>query len=321
MEILVEPGTRAPLKLEVTRGSGSTIIDGTLVSTLTDKRYQIRGGIPRFIDCENYAESFGRQWNAFREVQLDSQNGASYSRDRFDAEIGWTNADLHDRWVLDAGCGAGRFSEIAADREANLVAMDLSAAVEATARTLERFKNVDVVQGSILEPPFRESSIDYCYCIGVIQHTPDPEKGIARLVECVKRDGAFAFTVYARRPWTKLYSKYLIRPVTAKLPEDQLLKAIRFVMPVAFPITDVLFRIPLLGKLVQFAVPIANYVDRDQLSRDQRYQEAVLDTFDMLSPAYDSPMTWQEVESVLKGVGASSWGFRSRVPINVSGRR
>ena len=186
-EILVEPGTHAPLELKVTKGSGQIIEEGVLTSTETGKHYAIRGGIPRFVEADTYAETFGRQWNAFREIQLDSHNGASYSRDRFDAEIGWTSADLRGRWVLDAGCGAGRFAEISAAREPNLVALDLSSAVDATARTLSRFPNADVVQGSIMDPPFRRESFDYCYCIGVLQHTPDPQQAIATLIRLLRR--------------------------------------------------------------------------------------------------------------------------------------
>ena len=320
-EVLVEPGTHAKLDLKVTKGRGQVIEEGVLTSTVTGKTYNIRNGIPRFVEMDTYAESFGRQWNAFREVQLDSHTGKSYSRDRFDAELGWTTDDLRGKWVLDAGCGAGRFAEIAAAREPNLVALDLSSAVDATARTLSRFSNVDVVQGSILEPPFKPAGFDYCYCIGVIQHTPDPSRAMSSLLRCVHKDGGFGFTIYARRPWTKLYGKYLLRRFTVGMPAEKLLSSIEKVMPVLFPVTEALFPLPVVGKLARFALPIANYTERVNLTRDQRYQEAILDTFDMLAPAYDSPMTWQEVESVLRAEQVTEWKFLNRVPINVYGKR
>jgi SAM-dependent methyltransferase len=321
MELLVEPKTRGELKLEVTRHRGPVIEEGSLTSAATGRSYPIVNGIPRFVKTDTYAETFGRQWNAFREVQLDSENGASYSRQRFDEDTGWQSDELKDRWVLDAGCGAGRYAEISASRGPNLVALDLSTAVEAAARTLARFPNASVVQGSILEPPFREGSFDFCYCIGVIQHTPDPPAAITTLVRCVRSGGSFAFTVYARRPWTKLYSKYLLRPVTTRLSPEKLLSVIEKAMPVLFPLSDVLFRLPVLGKAAKFVLPVANYVERVDLTRAQRYREAVLDSFDMLSPRYDSPMTWKEMDSVLQTAQASSWQFRARVPIKVVGTR
>ena len=321
MEILAEPGTRSPLSLEVSRHKGSVIEEGALVSETSGRRYPIVGGIPRFVPSDPYADNFGTQWNMFREVQLDSENGASYSTKRFDDEAGWDADELRGKWVLDAGCGAGRFSEVVAARGANLVSLDLSSAVDATARTLSRFSNVDVLQGSILAPPFRQNCFDFVYCIGVVQHTPDPPGAIRALLQHLKASGEFTFTIYARRPWTKLYSKYLLRPFTVRLPQQTLLAGIQWAMPVLFPITEVLFKMPVLGRIAKFALPVANYAERDDLTKAQRYREAILDTFDMLAPRYDSPMTWQETEAALRVGGATSWAFRSRVPIVVNGTR
>lgn len=315
LSILAEPETGAELVLEEPRLEGGRIIDGRLRSVETDRTYPIVRGIPRFVPSDNYSSSFGMQWNKFRRVQLDSDTAGTHSRQRFDNETGWTESDLGGKWCLDAGCGAGRFAEIAADRGANLVGLDLSSAIDATARTCTRFPNVDLVQGSMLAPPFRAGSFDFAYSLGVIQHTPDPALAIRELVNCVRRGGRYALTIYARRPWTRLNAKYLIRPLTKRLPQNLLLRGIETVMPVMFPLTGRLFRIPVLGRVAQFAIPIANYVDRDEFTERQRYDEAVLDTFDMLAPAYDSPMTWQEVEAALRAAGASRWSFRSRVPI------
>ena len=215
----------------------------------------------------------------------------------------------------------GTQPRLAASKGANVVAMDYSAAVHAASSTLSRFPAADVVRGNLLEPPFKRGAFDFAYCIGVVQHTPDPARVVANVVEVVKLGGEFSFSIYARKAWSKLNSKYLIRPLTKRLPQDVLLRAIETVMPVAFPITDRLFRLPVIGRLAQFTVPVANYVDNRDFSTDQRYREAVLDTFDMLSPQFDSPMTWQEVDRVLKRVGVKAATYQTRVPINVIGVR
>jgi SAM-dependent methyltransferase len=242
----------------------------------------------------------------------------TYSRDRFDNEAGWSADDIQDHWVLDAGCGAGRFAEIAAARGARLVALDYSSAVDAAAKTLDRFDNVDVVQGSLLEPPFAPGAFDFAYCIGVVQHTPDPAKVIRNVAGLVREGGKFCFTVYGRKPWTKLGGKYLVRSITTRLSSPTLLRAIEYVMPVAFPLTDSLFRLPIIGKVAQFALPVANYVDMIH-ERDLRYKTAILDTFDALSPQYDDPMTTAEVQEALLEAGMRHFEFRSRVPVVVVG--
>jgi hypothetical protein len=127
-------------------------------------------------------------------------------------------------------------------------------------------------------------------------------------------------SIYARRPWTKLNAKYLIRPITKRLPAGALLRTIQAAMPVMFPVTDVLFRLPVVGRVAEFTLPVANYVHAIE-DRGLRYRTAVLDTFDMLSPQFDDPMTAKEVADALQTVGVRAVEFRSRVPVNVVGTR
>lgn len=322
LEVLAEPGTGASLELRDARSENGRIVEGTLVSTQTGRAFPILRGIPRFVDPSNYTASFGLQWNTFRETQVDSETAGTHSRQRFDDETGWTEADLAGKWLLDAGCGAGRFAEIAASRKANVVGLDMSSAVEAAAKTLERFPNADVVQGSVLEPPIKRGVMDFAYCIGVAQHTPDPELAVARVVASVKRGGHFCITAYARRPWTKLNAKYLVRPLTKRLPKPVLLDAIERVMPVAFPVAEKLFGLPTVGRVAQFVMPIACYLEeRPGWDREKRYRESVLDTFDMLSPEFDSPLTWREVRKIFEEAGVSGFEFKTKVPINAVGTR
>ncbi len=83
---------------------------------------------------------------------------------------------------------------------------------------------------------------------------------------------------------------------------------------------QLLFRLPVLGRAASFAIPVSNMPGREELTDEQRYRESVLDTFDALSPRYDSPMTVREVEGALRTTDASEWMFRTRVPVNVVGR-
>ncbi len=103
--------------------------------------------------------------------------------------------------VLDAGCGIGRHAYYAASYGASeVVALDLSGAVETARRNLESFDNVDVVQGDLLRPPFRTAAqgggFDLVYSIGVLHHLPDPHAGFRKLVEYVRPGGTIAVWVY-----------------------------------------------------------------------------------------------------------------------------
>jgi SAM-dependent methyltransferase len=319
MEVLAEPDTGARLDLAVLERREGEIWAGTLRSDRTGREYPIRAGIPRFVGQSNYTDSFGLQWNRFAQVQLDSANGARCSHRRFEQETGWSREELQGQWVLDGGCGCGRFAEVAAEAGAEVIALDYSSAVEAAARNLAAFPNVNYLQADLLHPPIQFGSLPFAYSIGVLQHTPSPPEALAAVLRLLAHKGRFAFTVYARRWYTKLNGKYLIRPLTRRMPSATLLRTVEGAMPVLFPVTNFLFKLPVLGKLARFLIPVANYVDKIEFSRDQRYQEAILDTFDMLSPTFDSPMTATEVESVFNRLGIRDFQFAHRVPIVVTG--
>ncbi len=176
---------------------------------------------------ENYASSFGYQWSLFRKEQIDSYNGTTLSADRFWSETDWTPERLKNKWVLDAGCGAGRFLDVAASSEGEIVGIDISSAIDAAKENLRGRENVHFVQASIYDLPFREGTFDLCYSIGVIQHTPGPERSLQSLATMVKPEGEIAVTIYPRKPWTKLYSKYWLRPITKRIKQERLLKLIR----------------------------------------------------------------------------------------------
>jgi 2-polyprenyl-3-methyl-5-hydroxy-6-metoxy-1,4-benzoquinol methylase/uncharacterized protein YbaR (Trm112 family) len=321
LDLLCCPKCSADLSLTVGSEDAGEIVEGTLQCEGCAAVYPVDAGIPRFVVRDNYAESFGYQWNIFSRTQLDSYNGTTLSADRFYSETGWTKDELKDKWILDAGCGAGRFLDIVSQTEANVVGIDLSSAIDASKKNLAGRKNAHFVQASIYELPFKEGAFDGCYCIGVIQHTPDPEKTMSSLPRFVKKDGTLAVTIYERKPWTLLFSKYWYRPITRKMKKETLLRTIQFIMPVSFAVTNVLFRIPLLGKVFGFLIPIANYVNMKELTPEQRYDWAILDTFDMLSPAFDQPQTQAEAEKALSGAGIGEIRRMTRSGLNLVGKR
>jgi SAM-dependent methyltransferase/uncharacterized protein YbaR (Trm112 family) len=313
LDVLADPSDGEPLHL---RGDNGTdpVTEGELVSK-TGASFPIVRGVPRFTGGGSYASSFGLQWNRFATAQLDSATGLSYSRQRFDSEVGW-GSDLAGRWVVDAGCGSGRFAEIAASYGAEVIAVDLSEAVDAAADNLAHRPNVHVIQADIRHLPLRRGSVRYLYSIGVLQHTPDPVASAEALVRQLPVGGNFCFTIYGRGTWTMLYSKYWLRPVTRRMDPAHLLTIIEKTMPVLFPVTTVLFSLPVVGRAFRFAIPVANYVDRTDAPERVRYEEAVLDTFDMLSPRYDHPITAEELWAGLTDAAVT---VDSRVPLVVHG--
>lgn len=320
LDILVDPNTKEPLELKKPVYKEGEIEMGDLVSS-SGNIFPIRNGIPRFVAVDNYTGSFSLQWNRFAKTQLDSATGRDYSRRRFENETKWDIVWAKGKWILDAGCGSGRFAEIAAGLGCNIVALDMSHAIGVAKSNLSDHRNINFVQADLFHLPFRPLTFDGLYSIGVLQHTPDPYAALCCLLEILALGGKFAFTIYAKRPWTKLYSKYWVRAMVRGMKEEKLLEAIEKIMPIAFPVTDVLFRIPVLSKVTRFLIPIANYVEKSDLTKQQRYEEAVLDTFDMLSPKFDSLVTAGRVIEIITKCGAGDYKMLSRCPVNVIGKK
>lgn len=302
--VLACPGCGGALTCTATETDlAGDVLEGRLDCERGGHQFPIEKSIPRFVPRENYAASFGYQWNRFKLEQIDSANGTNLSAQRFYAETHWSREWLKGKWVLDAGCGAGRFLDVASDSEAEVVGLDISSAIDAARANLAGRTNVHLVQASVYEPPFREGAFDGVYCIGVVQHTPDPQQTMRTLPRLLRSGGLIAITAYERKLFTKLNAKYLFRPLTKRVEKQKLLAAIKGAMPLLFPLTSVLFRLPLVGRVFMFTIPVANYVEEPALTKRQRYDWAVLDTFDMLSPQYDQPRTQGEVEQALSGAG------------------
>jgi SAM-dependent methyltransferase len=322
LEVLACPQCVAQLSCTaMDKNPDGDVLTGSLECAQCQKSYQIKDGIPRFVPGDNYAASFGYQWNRFKLEQIDSANGTKLSAARFYSETGWTKEWLKGKWVLDAGCGAGRFLDVASDSEAEVVGLDISSAIDAARANLAGRTNVHFVQASIYEPPFRPGAFDGCYCIGVVQHTPDPQQTMRTLPRVLRPGGRIAITAYERKPWTMLYAKYLLRPLTKRVDKQKLLSGIKVAMPVLFPLTNVLFRLPLAGRFFMFAIPVATYVHERTLTPQQRYDWAILDTFDMLSPQYDQPRTQQEIEDALSAAGVVELKRLPNSGVNIVGAK
>ena len=261
------------------------------------------------------------QWERFRFTQLDSMNGTSISRERFFSTTGWDEAQMRGKRLLDAGCGAGRFAEIALSGGARVVAVDLSSAVNACRDNLLENRALDVVQADIDHLPFATSSFDFVYCLGVLQHTPDPARAFLSLCEQLAPDGRIAVDAYPRLPFLPLWPKYWLRPITRRMKPQTLLAVVERSVPWLLPLSDAIAAIPFVGKRLRYAVPVMNYrPNLAELSREQVREWAVLDTFDMFGPAYDQPQTERSVRTWLAQVELRDTEVVQRGWIIVRGR-
>lgn len=242
-------------------GSELDATSESLTCTGCSRRYDIRAGIPRLVATDladgqaATSERFGWQWQHFDELQPELE----------DEFLDWIRplgrADFGGRTVLDGGCGFGRHTAIAAQFEcARIVGMDLSAAVDASGRTIGPLPNAHVVQGDLLSPPFRQvegaGPFDLVYCIGVLHHLPDPSAGFASLSRLVAPGGRLCIWVYG---WEgNALVRLVVEPVRrrlTRLPPGR----VRFVaLPLAaalFAMIHTVYATPASGRL-----PLGSYL-------------------------------------------------------------
>lgn len=276
---------------------------GQLVCGVCTLQYPIIRFIPRFVPTENYASNFGFQWHRFRQTQLDRYTGVPISRKRFFDQTGWSSDELTGKKVLDVGCGAGRFAEVALSCGADLVALEYSTAADACWENLAPHPGLNVVQGDIYRLPFKPGSFDFVYCFGVLQHTPNVQKAFMALPEHVREGGKLVVDVYPKLFLNILWPKYWLRPLTKRLNQESLFKIVEIMVKYLFPISQIIGRFPLLGGKLRHMIPVANYKGVYPLSKTQLREWAILDTFDMLSPVYDQPQLPQALKGWFTSAG------------------
>jgi 2-polyprenyl-3-methyl-5-hydroxy-6-metoxy-1,4-benzoquinol methylase len=291
LEMLRCPQCAGRLALEDAHPVGERIESGSLLCASRAHRYPIRNFIPRFVRASNYADNFGLQWNKFRQTQLDSYSGHPISAERFWKATGWTPLQLAGQWVLDVGCGAGRFAEIALQAGAKVVAVDYSSAIDACYANLNQHPDLHAIQGDIYALPFMKGSFPYVYSLGVLQHTPSVAAAFAALPPMVAEGGRLSVDIYENSWRSKLLPKHWLRPITRRVPHQRLFATLQIWVPRLFSVSCGLGHIPVVGPALRYLVPVANYTGKLPLTKQQQLEWSLLDTFDWYAPAYDNPQT------------------------------
>lgn len=177
------------------------IIEGELVSE-SGHRVPIRGGIPRFLSNDmagwlrKNQETFSLEWKMFRFGERNWGQDIEYRKNLFLKGLGAEPKDLAGRLIFDAGCGSGLLSmALARSFGMEVVALDLAFGIE-QAYVANTSPFVHFIQGSVLEPPVKDKSVDYAYCGGVLVALPDAKAGFKALKPPLKPGGRFFVWMY-----------------------------------------------------------------------------------------------------------------------------
>jgi len=109
----------------------------------------------------------------------------------FDEFLGRDN--LHGKWLLDAGCGTGEFTQLARARGAIAVALDIGMAL--VQKTRRRCDEALGLVGDLGCLPLQEGWFDYVVCTEAIEHTRSPRDSVRELCRTIKPGGKLVLTV------------------------------------------------------------------------------------------------------------------------------
>jgi SAM-dependent methyltransferase len=316
----------APLRAEAvsTAQNNGSIAEGQLICASCGRAFPIVRSIPRFVPSEDYAHSFGYQWNYFDKTQLDSYMRNDLSRERFFATTQWPQK-MDGQVILEGGCGMGRFTQIALETGAEVFSFDLSTAVEANLRNNGDCSRVHILQASIYEIPLHKESFDKVFCMGVLQHCPDVRAAFMSLVPFLRPGGEIVIDVYQRHKGLFPPLKYWARPFLTWMGPEGVHKFLKFAIPPAFALKKALYKVPLVGKPVGNLIPIGpvSHAPRLNFSDEELVQVKILSALDMYSPVHDHPQTLEGVRKwfsdaglvdVYVGTGFNGINARGRKP-------
>ncbi|MFN8390802.1 MAG: methyltransferase domain-containing protein [Bdellovibrionota bacterium] len=250
--------------------------------------YPIVRGIPRFVSSDQYVDSFSFEWNTHNTTQLDFAQKNSNSKVILSQKTGLSEEDVRGKLVLDAGVGAGRFSDILSNWGANVIGADLSYAVEASGQNLKDRPNVQITQADIGNLPFAPETFDYIISIGVLHHTPDTRTYFERLVPLLKKGGTIAIWLYPNMGDYATRAQWI--PYTYKIPDKMFYEWCRFWVPI--------FKRNINTSIVRWIGSVFPFSNQNYgLEND------ILDTFDGFSPRFHGVHNPEEVMEWFSAAG------------------
>lgn len=323
LHLLCCPETREPLTLEIEKTLPNGMVWRGQLSSPSGRNYPIVRGVPRFVGKQAYASSFGFEWTRWPRVQFESENVGRPMEGhttRMWERITYAEPDqVAGKTIVDFGCGPGRFLDVVRRKGGLAVGIDLSNAVDAARRNFRDDTDVLIVQGDLLNPPFRAGAFDGGFSIGVLHHTPAPDKGLQALARSIRDAGWIACCVYPTDDFYDFASVDRLRRIHLALKP---LVGYRFALAYSYVAAYVLA--PLMREMKQLGLrDIVRWIERNALVslwlKDVRWR--LLDTFDAITPAIASTHTTAEVREWFERAGCGRISTTAWCPTSLAAVR
>ena len=249
----------------------------------------------------DYSESFGLQWNKFSKTQLDSYTKTQISENRLKRLIG-DLSQLKDKFILEIGCGSGRFTEVLLKYGAIVVSVDMSTAVIANKKNFPISDRHLIIQADMNKLPFNDVVFDYIICVGVLQHTPDTFEAINNSQNVLKKGGKFVLDQYTHTLSYYTKTTFLFRKFISYFNKDKKYQIIERIFKVFYPLHYAVRKLYFLQIFLSRLSPIHVYFKAyPELTDELQKEWSLLDTHDSLADPYKRHLSKSAIEKYLLG--------------------
>ena len=233
-----------------------------------DAKYKIIDHIPRFVPDsylalddgdsniqEKTKNYFGFEWDYFKdwgfikdeEVPEDQKEACfggmvSNRKMAFNSKCRMEEEELAEgKIILDAGCGNGRYTyEAGINSKGFVIGVDIGyGSVSSAYRNTEELDNVIIIQGNLIDLPFKDEVIDASFSNGVLHHTGATREAFNEVGRTIKPDGTFVAHLYHKLNPIWEINDYLIRLITTRMSIQANLKLAKFLARFAHYVSKV----------------------------------------------------------------------------------
>jgi ubiquinone/menaquinone biosynthesis C-methylase UbiE len=163
--------------------------------TTTNKPIEVFTNLDKSENIDvSVVKAFGEEWDKF--AVHEDESVKELRKEYFDI-IDETMVNKNT-YMIDIGCGSGRWTDYFVDKAGFIEAIDPNDAVIITDKMLGKKDNVRITKASVDTIPWDDETFDFGMSIGVLHHIPDTKKALIDCVKKIKKGGHFYVYLYYR---------------------------------------------------------------------------------------------------------------------------
>ena len=255
---------------------------------------------------------FGKEWKFYNQHSL-RENELKTLFDKYFNIFPFNKINKRSEG-FDMGCGSGRWAKFIAPKVKKINCIEPSQnAISAAKENLKVFKNCIFFNDDVFNNSLKNNSQDFGYCLGVLHHIEDTEKGLKSCIEKLKKGAPFLLYIYYKLDNKPYYFRLiwqvsnLIRLIVSKLPFKIKLFVTQIIaIFIYFPLAKTSLFFEKLGLDVS-NIPISSY-------KNTTLYTMKTDSLDRFGTRLEQRFTKKEIYKMMESCGLINIKFSNKEP-------